>query len=84
MRAGRSIVVTELSSQFLAAEGFLVLFLELKFRKAILVVAIGVYEQVAVFDDENAEGKHLFSKTIDRCFLILVKVKLVDFVLKLN
>ena len=51
LRAGRSVVVTEFSSQFLAAYEFSVLFFKLKPRKMILIVAIGADKQVVVFDD---------------------------------
>ena len=84
LRAGRSVVVTEFSSHFLAAYEFRVLFFKLKLRKVILVIAIGADEQVVVFDDRNAQGEHLFSKTIERCFLILMVVELIDLVFKFN
>ena len=51
LREGRSVVVAEFSSQFLAAYEFRVLFFKLKFRKVILIVAIGADEQVVLFDD---------------------------------
>ena len=50
----------------------------------ILIVAIGFEIKVVVFDNRNAYGEHLFSKTIERCFLILMIVYLVDFVFKFN
>ena len=84
LRARRSVVVTECSSQFLAAYVFRVLFFKLKPRKVIPIIAIGADEKVVVFDDRNAQGEHLFSKTIERCFLILMVVELVDFVFKFN
>ena len=84
LEARRSVVVTEFSSQFLAAYEFRVLFFKLKPRKVILIIAIGADEKVVVFDDINAQGEDLFSKTIERCFLILMVVELVDFVFKFN
>ena len=84
LRARRSVVVTEFLSQFHAANEIRVFFFKLKSRKVILIVAINADEQVVVFDDRNAQGKHLFSKTIERCFLILMVVELVDIVFKFN
>ena len=54
LRAGRSVVVTELSSQFLVAHEFLVNLLEPKPRKMILIVAISAEEKIVVFDNGNA------------------------------
>ena len=82
--ARRSVVVTEFSSQFLAAYEFRVLFFKLKPIKVILISAIGADKQIVVFDGRNAQGEHLLSTTIDRCFLILMVVELVDFVFKFN
>ena len=56
LRAGRGVVVTELSSQFLAAYEFFVRYIEPKPRKVILLVAIGVDEKIVVFDDGNTQG----------------------------
>ena len=84
LRAGRTVVVTEFSSQFLAAYEFRALFFKLKPSKVILIVAIGADEQVVVVEDRNAQGEHLLSRTIEHCFLILMVVELVDFVCKFN
>ena len=84
LKAGRSVIVTEFSSQFFAAYEFRVLFFKLKLKNVILIVAIGADEKVVVFDDTNAQGKNFISKTIERCFLILMVIKLVDFVVKFN
>ena len=84
LRARRSVVLPEFSSQFHASYEVRVLFFKLKSRKVILFVAIGADEKDVVFDDRNAQGKNLFLKTIECCFLILMVVELVDFVFKFN